>query len=288
MRRQRIFACIQLILLASLASALEWPVQEARPVHLFGQRTGNVIDRGIVTENRGPVRAASDGTIVLILEENSNMSGFPGTLGNAVCLAHDDGLTTVYGNLSSIDRLTERTSTETGTILSDSSGTGWGTPETFTFLVLDQLKKKMLNPLMLLPPLKDGKAPVIKNVVAVSSQTEQSAALGTAKTLKQGKWRFYADITDTIDNLDRELSPFRVSVLVNGIELATLPMEILAEENGAVFVQTPTPYDRRLYEDPARMYLGELTLTRGRADVSVIARDLAGNERSVLFGLQIE
>jgi hypothetical protein len=288
MKQRLLPVFILLSAIASPAAALEWPVQDVKPLHLFGQRTGKVIQRGIVTANQGPVRAAADGTLLLILEENSNMSGFPGTLGNAVCLVHDDNLSTVYGNLSTVDRVSDRTVFETGSILSDGNRSGWGPSLSCTFLVLDLLKKKVLNPLMLLPVLKDTRGPVIKNVVAVSSANDQGIALGTTKQLKQGKWRIYADITDTIDGFEPEFSAFRVGVLVNGTETATLPIEILEEKNGTLYMQTPVFSDRKLYEDSAGMYLGEVTLTRGRADISVIARDLAGNERSVLFGVQIE
>jgi hypothetical protein len=36
------------------------------------------------------------------------------------------------------------------------------------------------------------------------------------------------------------------------------------------------------------MFLAEIPLSRGRADISIIAKDAAGNERSVLFGVQVE
>lgn len=274
--------------ITSLCAALEWPIQDFTPIHFFGQRTGETIDRGLTLTNKGPVRASADGKLLMQLEENQNMTGFPSSLGNAAFVIHEDGLLTVYGNLSSLDRTKDLTSVETGTILSDACSSGLGTPGTFTFLVLDVLKKRILNPLMLLPPLKDTKGPVLKNVIAISSQTEQSVSLASTKSLKQGKWRLYAEVTDQIDGYDKEFCPFRISVLINGSEQSSIPFEILEPKNNRLYLFGSTVQERKIYEDPTRTFLGEIQFIRGKTDLSIIARDIAGNERSVLYGLQIE
>jgi hypothetical protein len=267
-------------------SALEWPVQTPKVVSLFGQRSRGVIEPGIVLENVETVQSAGNGSILMTLETNMNMSGFPGTLGNAVILSHDEGLLTVYGNLSSIDRANELTHVETGTFLATAGTTAWGYPSSCIFQVIDSEQKALLNPLMLLPLLPDQHGPSIKNVIV--AKNDQIYALGTTKSVRQGKYRIYADIPDTITGFNDELAPFRISVQVNGAEQASVPFEILTGNAGRLSLSNSAYTWNEMYKDPDRIYLGELTLSRGRADIAVIARDIAGNERSVLFGLQIE
>lgn len=280
------FAVAQLAAAQNLA-AFEWPVADARPSRIFGQRAFGAAERGIVLEKAETVRASGDGEILIALAENGNMSGFPGTLGNAVVLAHDDGLATVYGNLDSIDRVAGRESAETGAILGNAGASGWGESASLIFQVEDRDKRTALNPLLVLPSLPDKKGPSIRDVVAVAANGTVHT-LGTSKSMRQGKYRVYADIVDSIDKNPNDFAPFRVTIQVNGKEYSSIPFELMSEKNGELFLSDPQFTWKKLYSDPTRIYLGELSLTRGRADITIIARDIAGNDRNVLFGLQIE
>jgi len=277
------------ILLCTLStvSALEWPVSNPLPSSFFGQRAFGIIERGIILDKVDTIRASDHGTLTITLKQNKNMSGFPGTLGNAAIIAHDEGLMTIYGNLDSVDRISDQITFETGGILGTAGTSGWGKPASCIFQVIDGEKHTVLNPLLLLPQLPDSHGPVIKDVIVISSN-ELVYALGTTKSVKQGKYRLYADIPDTINASSNSLSPFRITIEVNGSEYSSIPFEILKESNGELYLSELNFTWKNLYKDPVRIYLGELSLTRGRADISIIARDTAGNEHSVMFGLQIE
>lgn len=266
--------------------SLEWPVAAPVLYSSFAQRNGDILHRGLILEKTDIVRASGDGIILCTLSENSHKFGFPGTLGNAVILVHEDKLVSVYGNLESLDRVKGKKDIETGSILGTTGSTAWGKPNNCIFNVYDSDRKNLLNPLMLLPSLPDSKAPVIRNVAAVS-QSGQTIVLGATKTLKQGKYRICADIIDTMNASATELSAFRISILVNGTEILFLPFELLQEESGNLMLTSGTS-EKNLLEDSNRLYIGEIQLTRGRADISIIAQDFAGNEKIVYFGLTIE
>ena len=233
------------------------------------------------------IRSSDNGSLMLTLKKNKNMSGFPGTLGNAAIIAHDEGLITIYGNLDSVDRISELLTLESGTILGTAGTSGWGKPASCIFQVLDGEKHTVLNPLLLLPQLSDTHGPAIKDVIVIASN-EQIYALGTTKSVKQGKYKLYADIPDTVNASSNSLSPFRITIEVNGSEYSSIPFELLKETNGELYLSEINFTWKNLYRDPVRIYLGELSLTRGRADISIIARDTAGNEHSVMFALQID
>jgi hypothetical protein len=280
------FLSVAFLSAASLA-ALEWPVEEVRIRSFFGQRDETRISRGIALDGADIVRAAGNGQRIISIVQNRNMTGFPSTLGNAVIIAHDDGLLSVYGNLASVDRVTAHNAFETGAILGSAGSSGWTKNGELLFQVIDKERKTVLNPMLVLPSRPDSRGPVIKNVIAVSDGN-QTASLGAAKYVRQGQYRLYADISDTVDGSQTLLAPFRVSVLVNGSEAQAIPFEVLRSEGGKLFLDSPEYTTATLYADAERMFLGEITLNRGRADITVIARDTAGNERSVLFSLQIE
>jgi hypothetical protein len=289
MKTFRQFASLALLLAISLGTlaAFEWPVPEPHPVRFFGQRAFGVTERGVVLEKADSIRASGHGTLLIAMTQNRDMSGFPSTLGNAAVLSHDEGLMTIYGNLDSVDRIAERKTVETGDILANAGTSAWGRPGMAIFQVVDREKRTVLNPLLLLPTLSDKKAPVIRNVVVVTA-SNQTWPLGSIKTLRQGKYKLFAEVPDNIDGSSAELAPFRITIQVNGKEYSSIPFEILQEKTGELYLSDPDFTWKKLYVDQERMYLGELSLTRGRADISIIAKDAVGNERSVLFGLQIE
>lgn len=280
-------ACAFLVLFQSTVHALEWPVSPAIPSLFFGERDGNVVSRGLVFPATDTIRSAGAGTVLITLSENRNLSGFPGTLGNAVVLVHDEDLATVYGNLASLDRIEGKDSVDSQTVFGPAGNGGWGPPGETRFEVLDLAKKTILNPLLLLPALRDTKAPRISDIVAVSAGN-QTYTLGSSKYLKQGDYRIYANVADQLDSSRADLAPFRITVLVNGKERIAMPFEILKAENGAVFLSKAEFTAENLYADTNRTYLGTVTFVRGQTDIAVIARDIADNERSAQFSLIIE
>lgn len=275
------------LLLLPQTHGLEWPVAEINLQRLFGQRSEGSLEQGLVLAKAGVIRAADNGKILISLEQNGNMNGFPNTLGNAVIIKHDDDLLTVYGNLDSLERIGEQRHVDTGSILGNAGTSGWTDEGSFIFQVIDQAKKTVLNPLLLLPLLNERRDPSIRNVVAVSP-SGQTYALRTVKSIRQGKYKIYADIADTVDKTGHELSPFRVTVILNGSEYRSVPFELIKAEKGSLYLGSPEYRASMLYGDPERIYLGEVSLTRGKNDLVIIAYDTAGNEKSALFGLQTE
>jgi hypothetical protein len=88
------------ILLVGRLAAFEWPVTGVNPIRLFGQRADGALERGILFEDAGSLRAAGHGELVMVIERNRNMRGFPSALGNAAIVAHDDGLVTCTADSS--------------------------------------------------------------------------------------------------------------------------------------------------------------------------------------------
>lgn len=291
----RAFAPVSIPALALIAAfsfsapvqALEWPVSPEIPLVFFGERDGNAISRGLVFPETDTIRSAGSGTVLITLSENRNLSGFPGTLGNALVLVHDEDIATVYGNLASLDRIEGKESLEAQAVFGPAGEGAWGNPGETRFAVLDFAKKTILNPLLLLPALKDTKAPRINDVLAVSTGS-QTYTLGTSKYLKQGEYRLYADISDQFDGSRADLAPFRITVLVNGKEQIAMPFEILKEDGGKLFLSKPEFTVENLYADPKRIYVGTVVFVRGQTELSIIARDIADNQKGAQFSLIIE
>lgn len=271
--------------------ALEWPVVNPEIKSIFGQKSSYSIERGMILEGEAAVRTAGDGVLLTIISENENMNGFPSTLGNAVLISHDDGLVSIYGNLESTDRISGRIQIEKNTVISNTGETSWGNEENMCiFQIMDQKQEVFLNPLLLLPPKDDNRGPVIKNVFfeSDSGQTFQASNL---RRLKSGNYKIYTLITDTYPGNSVELAPFRISIIINGIESISVPFETLHEKAGILVPNVSPEYldgSLPLYNDEGFIYAGNISLTRGKTEITVSARDFTGNERAAVFMLQID
>lgn len=296
LRRPAMLAALILALPCALP-ALEWPVAEPEIRRNFGQEENGNLERGLILSGGNTVRAAGDGSVLTVLSCNENMNGFPSTLGNAVLLAHGDGIVSVYGNLADTEMAAGKEQMETYAVIAQTGGSAWGGLSgggedrgICIFQIADQNQKTLLNPLLLLPPQEDNRAPVIQSVT-LESASGQTLNLSTSRFLRSGVYRVYAAVTDTRARNSPALAPFRVSVLVNGSEQSAVAFETL-EKKASVLAPAVFPdyFDGStpLYNRSGLLYAGNVSLTRGRTEITVAARDFTGNERTSAFLLQIE
>jgi len=287
MKHRYFIALLMLIIPATTSFALEWPTGAFKPERLFAQRSAGVFEGSVVLQDAETVQAAAHGRLLLIISPGGFNNGFPSTLGNAVILVHDAELMTMYANLKKESILLEHGSVEARTRIGQAGTSGWARTGSLLFQVMDRQQGTLLNPLLLLPAFRDTRPPQIRNVVAVSSNG-QSISLSSVRSLRQGQWALYADISDSIDGITGEFAPFRISTSINGKEQSLIPYETLRTENGRLVIAREALSSATLFRDPNRIYLGTVSLIRGRADVTIYSRDIAGNERSLSFPLIIE
>lgn len=281
------------------AHALEWPISQPEILSLFGQRGENGIERGIIMEGGSTVRAAGDGIVLATIAENRNMTGFPSTLGNAVLLAHSDGIVSVYGNLENTEPPAEKNHIETNAVIARTGKSAWQDGENESgedgrgvciFQITDQKQNTLLNPLLLFPPKEDTIRPAISSVTLVS-EAGQAYNPASSRTIAAGSYRVYAAVTDTHGRNSPQLAPFRVSVIVNGMEASSVSFDTMSKrQNMLVPNALPQYFDGSapVYSEDGSIYAGNISLSRGRAEITIAARDFAGNERTSSFMLQVE
>ena len=284
---------------AFAAAALEWPVARPEILSLFGQQGVNGIERGIVMEGGDTVRAAGDGFVLTIIEENRNMAGFPSTLGNAVLIAHSDGIVSVYGNLESAEVPDGGGRVETSAVIARTGASAWHSGERDSlqegrgvciFQIEDQAQNTLLNPLLLFSSVHDEFRPSISRVTLVS-QAGTAYNPEASGVVAAGSYRVYVAATDLYDRESSVLAPFRVTVLVNGREVSAVSFDTMSKrQNMLVPNSTPQYFDGSLpvYSEDGFIYAGNISLVRGRSEVTIAARDFAGNERAVDYLLQVE
>lgn len=287
MKRSAVCTVLCISLLFPL-SALEWPTDTHLFLRLFGQRIGeHVFEQGTVFEHAETVRAADNGTLLIALDARHGQGMFPSTLGNALVLLHNDGLQTIYGNLESAASLGNRVIIEGNSVIGRTGNSGWGMPNDLLFQVSDSERKVYINPLILLPAVADKTAPQIQNIVLVNDQNTAFQITGQ-RTLRQGSYELYAEISDTTEAGGHIVSPFRVSIFVNGTNLRIIPFETITQKDRNAYLSTTAFTDTLLYRRKGSLYLGKIILNRGKSDILITARDITGNEKAERFTVQAD
>lgn len=286
---KRLCTCIVLTaVLCATVSALEWPADSQQFVRFFGQCIDrNTFEQGLVFKNAEAVRTADNGILLIALDKKYKTGSFPSTLGNALIFLHADGLQTVYGNLDETELLNNRTTSEARTIIGKTGCSGWAQQYELIFQVRDNQKNVYINPLLLLPHIDDTAAPKIYDIILIDEKKEAFPMSGQKK-IRQGRYELYAHIFDTITNDSSILSPFRITIFLNGANIRTIPFETIAKKNGDVYLGSTAFTDALLYQRTERLYLGNIVLSRGKSDILITARDITGNEKSEQFTVQVD
>lgn len=285
--RKLIFGmCAAVCASAITLHAFDWPQNEILSdsfYSYFGQLRGGTIGTSLVFSESREVRAADDGRILAVISEHDEDELFESTLGNAVILSHKDSLVTVYANLDAenLDALCAMRDVTTGTPFGTTGTSGWQQGEgCLEFQVLDDKNKTYVNPRILMPRIGKEYQLTIRNVTAVSKKGV-SFDLGTQKTLSSGVYHLYRERQEIA-------MPYRTTVYVNGAVAETLTYDTLSEKNGRICVGGKKNYDVGvMYPDDDRQFLGEVTLPKGRTQIMIIAADILGKERQIIYNIEV-
>ncbi|MBR0495269.1 MAG: M23 family metallopeptidase [Treponema sp.] len=280
--------CASLIIPALCVPALfafDWPQNEILSdsfFSYFGQLRGGTIGTSLVFSESREVKAADDGKVLAIISEHDEDELFESTLGNAAILAHKDDLITVYANLDSqdLDSLYKMSDVKSGTVFGGIGSSGWQQGEgCLEFQVLDTKNRTYINPRILMPRIGKELQLTIKDVKAISKKGV-SYDLGTVKTMPSGVYQLYRERQEIA-------MPYKTTVYINGAVAEALSYDTLSEKNGKISVTGKKNYDVKvMYPDKESQFLGEVTITKGKNSIMVVASDILGKEKQILYTIE--
>lgn len=271
-------------------SGFEWPqdnITKDSYKSYFGQNRGEKISSSMVFLESSIIKAAEDGnTLIIISDEKDDSDFFPSTLGTAVILTHKDELLSVYGNLSE-DSISNNitdiniSSVYSGDLIGESGNTGWqDNVSGLEFQIIDTKNSSAINPKVLMSRL-ENETPLTLSGITVESKTGEKYDLNTTRTFSTGLYKIYQK-RNTI------ATPYKSSVLINGIIVDQLSYDMIIQENGKTCIVGKKKYTGNdIYPDSDRHLLGEAMLTSGRTTLTLIVTDINGNNKQVTYNLVI-
>lgn len=267
--------------------AFEWPVENPSLLRLFAQKDEASVSQSLVFKDVDAVRASGYGKHIISIEEKNSRRFFPSTLGNALIFIDDEGLQSVYANLSDTDLFTSRKETESGSIIGHTGDSAWTEEKSLIFQVADVRNNVLINPLLFMPEIEEKIQPQIKNTVLAGTDN-QPINLENIKKIKQGSYNLYSSVYDFIEKDGPGLVPFRITVSINGMNIADIPFEVLSSDGKSLYLKNKETSLSLLYQKDGAIHLGKINLPSGKIELIITAFDKSGNEKSASFIFQVE
>ena len=267
--------------------AFEWPVENPSLLRLFAQKDEASVSQSLVFKEVDAVRASGYGKHIISIEKKNSRRFFPSTLGNALVFIDDEGLQSVYANLSDTDLFTSRKETESGSIIGHAGNSAWTEEKSLIFQVADVRNNVLINPLLFMPEIEEKIQPQIKNTVLAGTDN-QPINLENIKKIKQGSYNLYSSVYDFIEKDGPGLVPFRITVSINGMNIADLPFEVLSSDGKSLYLKNKETSLSLLYQKDGAIHLGKINLPSGKIELIITAFDKSGNEKSASFIFQVE
>jgi hypothetical protein len=219
---------------------------------------------------------------------SNTASTLPSPLGSWVALEHGDGIIGIYSRFEDRRNPSLSTTIEKDTVIASMGISGWSSQEGYYFSLFDRRERRWVNPSALISPLADTRPPQIHSVSLRSGRDLIDPA--QTRTIRQGRYTILVNASDTrINPNESPLAPYRLLCSVNGVEIGALTFETFAAREGVLMIyRNGLVPVRQIYDPDPASEIGEVEFSRGHASVEVIAQDLAGNTRNVLYRFQVE
>ena len=274
------------ILAVGCLIAFDWPQNETEAnsfFSYFGQLRGEQLGTSLIFNEPSDIKSTDKGTIAIILSEHNNETGwFESPLGNAVIVAHNNGLQTVYGNLEEeglISGIEQDISTGTRIGQSGNSGCQEG-QSCMEFKVIYTKNKTVINPRLLMPRIgKELQLPI--GELSLEDKDGKVHYLLNERNFASGTYSLY--------HTRQEIAmPYKTNVSINGTTVENILYDKLESHNGKLCAVGNSNYDvKKIYPDAKRHLLAVVRLTKGHSTLSVTLYDILGATTSITYNIDV-
>ncbi len=264
---------------ASIPDSAAWPVGAPVITGTLGEDRLDHFSHGIELAGRGlPVHPALPGDLVFRFDGSGSWSSVPRGTGAFVVLRHSQNILTLYAHLTEGTLGPVRDSYSPTDVLGLTGDSGRAEAPGLSFSVYDPEALSWVNPLALLPGLRDNQPPLVRRLVL--SVGDQQRALATGMTVAAGKVAVLVEAYDLREDVRFRwpLAPYSIRLSVDGTEVTRVTFDSLSLR-GKLLALMPSGITRQgLYAGDGLLNLGTVDLHPGESRLLVAVRDFSGNE----------
>ena len=267
---------------------MDWPSVSAQMIKNFGWNDEGKPHLGISFNAEGVLEAADEGELLFRRRENDTASRLPSPLGAWTAVDHRDGIISIYGRYDdSLQNVPGRV--QRNMPLGEAGISGWSSQKGFYFQLFDRRERRWINPSLIINPFEDNRQPVI---LSVRLRDEQDRFFNPSqiRTLDQGRYTVIVDAVDTMRGPgESPLAPHRIICSVNGREAGILAFETYSARDGSLRVyRNGLEPAKKIYSPYPAYEIADLWFSRGQTTLEIIAQDIAGNVRNVVYRIVTE
>jgi hypothetical protein len=175
-----------------------------------------------------------------------------------------------------------------GEIIAASGISGCSTQRGFYFALYDRRERRWVNPSLIIVPFPDDRPP---EILSVQLQDSEGRLIPPGQSrIGQGRYSIIVNVADALSRSSPiRLAPHRLGLFLNGAEAGSLNFETFSARDGVLSVRRNglAPVSEVYAPYPA-LKMGEAWFTRGQTSLELIARDVMGNEASLIRRLEVE
>ena len=272
-----------------LLFAMDWPSSTGVMRKNFGWNDRALPHLGISFDDEGAILSVEDGEVLYRRMEGDTASRLPSPLGSWLALDHGDGIVSIYSRLEGNVSPEISDQVGKGRLLGESGISGWSSRKGFFFQLFDRKERRWINPFMIIAPPEDTRPPAILSVRLKDSQ-ENLIDPSQIRSLNQGRYIIIVNAIDTM-RLPNEnpLAPFRIICSLNGSETGVLNFETYSVRDGFLMVyRNGLVPVRQVYAPEPGYEVADVWFSRGQTTLEIIAQDIAGNVRNVVYRFMVE
>jgi hypothetical protein len=228
-----------------------------------------------------PVRPIAPGTVVFVFQKGSQRGPVPSPLGDFVVVQHDRGFRSIYGHLDPASIRSNLKVVTQHTVVGRSGESGYSEQSGLSLRVIDSKRHRLVNPLVVLPSLRDRLDP---EVHAVYLKSTGLAPLTEGLVIRPGRWSVLADISDQGQGTGAPapVAPYSLDLSLDGTQISHVEFQDLRFRKGELFLDSSYRWNfDALYLGRSLYNLGEPDLQAGTHSLRLRTTDFAGHETIV-------
>jgi len=293
MKKHPEFFLLFLFMLGFPLFSIDWPSASGAIRRNFGWNDQGLPNLGITFDTDEQLKAADTGEIFFSRREGDIASRLPSPFGAWTALDHGDGIVSIYARMDDkIQKAEAGTATgrlEKGSVLGEAGISGWTNRKGFYFQLFDRKERRWLNPALIITPPEDQRPP---EVMSVRLRNEQGQLINPYQTynISQGRYTIIVNAVDTMrSSSESPLAPYRIMCSLNGSEAGVLSFETFSARDGRLMVYRNGLVPVRQIYSPVPAYeVADVWFSRGQTTLEIIAQDITGNVRNVVYRLTVE
>ena len=278
---------IFLLLFVTELFSMDWPSPSALMARNFGWNDDGMPHLGVTFEDGETLTAADAGELLFSRREGETISRLPSPLGSWMALDHGDGIISIYSRLNdnAPQQITE--TIEKGLNLSEPGISGWSSRRGFFFQLFDRRGRRWINPALVIHTREQTSPP---QILSVRLQNSEGRSFNPAQIGSLAQDRYIISVEAIARSTrGRPLAPYRIICSLNGREAGVLNFETYSTKDGSLMVYRNGLIPVSQVFIPAPAYaVADVWFSRGQTTLEIIAQDIAGTSRSVVYRFTVQ